>query len=160
MRGGPRRFGIRGLSADEAAALPSALAGALDLDEVQIVSRFHNPYAAAHNITVVRGARIFWGGAPAAARSLDERAHLAHELVHVWQYRVLKRTGLALLAERIYRYRLSPGDRFADFGAEQQAAIVEDYVRRREGAPPRFARAPLTTLDQYERLIAEGLARR
>lgn len=136
----PGLFGApaRRLTQSERALLPPALAAGVDFDRVRILRAAHNLYAALMGISVVRGSRIFWPHAPAEATSLSERAHLAHELTHVWQYQALKRSGLGILMERRYRYELAPGLRFEDFGAEQQAAIVEDGVRIASGAAPRW----------------------
>ena len=109
-------------------------------------------------ISVVRGGRIFWPGAPAEARSLAERAHLAHELVHVWQYQALRRSGIEILLSRVYRYRLDPARAFLDYGYEQQAAIVEDYVRLCDGAECRWTHDAPPRAD-YERVIATASSR-
>ncbi len=135
------------------ALLPSQLAGAVDINAVRITRRFHNPVAALLKVTIVRGARIFWSSAPVEVTTLSERAHLAHELTHVWQYRALRRTGLELLASRTYHYRLDPGRVFLSYGYEQQAAMVEDFVRIKDGAPPRWALPPAASLMDYERVI-------
>lgn len=148
----------RPLTPSEEDLLPPEMARAIDLKEVRIVRRFHNPVAAAFRQTVVRGARIFWATAPAEARSVAERAHLAHELVHVWQYRFLKRSGLELLLDRRYRYALAPGTAFSDYGHEQQAAIVEDAVRLAAGEAPRWVRGAPAPLAQYAALIASCTA--
>lgn len=103
-------------------------------------------------ISVVRGSRIFWPGAPAEAVSLAQRAHLAHELVHVWQYQALKRSGIELLFSRVYRYRLEPAREFLSYGYEQQAAIVEDYVRLCDGGACRWTEDGASRAD-YERVI-------
>ena len=108
-------------------------------------------------ISVVRGARIFWPGAPAEAKSLSERAHLAHELTHVWQYQALKRSGIELLFSRVYRYRLDPLREFLSYGYEQQAAIVEDYVRLCDGGGCRWGEGGASPAD-YERVIATAAA--
>lgn len=104
-------------------------------------------------ISVVRGSRIFWPGAPDEATTLLERAHLAHELVHVWQYQALKRSGIELLLSRVYRYRLDPARAFRSYGYEQQAAIVEDYVRLCGGGKCRWTNDRAAHAD-YERVIA------
>lgn len=104
-------------------------------------------------ISVVRGGRIFWPGAPAEAKTPLERAHLAHELVHVWHYQALRRNGLELLLSRVYRYRLDPARAFRDYGFEQQAAIVEDYVRLCDGGACRWAQRSASRAD-YESVIA------
>lgn len=144
---------MRALSDNERALLPPPLAAEIDFSSVRILGRAHNPYAALMRISVVRGARIFWPGAPDEATTLLERAHLAHELVHVWQYEALKRTGIELLLARVYRYRLDPARAFCSYGYEQQAAIVEDYVRLCGGAPCRWTQDGAARAD-YERVIA------
>lgn len=146
----------RKLTAAEISLLPPPLADAADLDAVRIIQRYHTPAAALLKLTIVRGARIFWNNAPVEATTLSERAHLAHELTHVWQYQALRRTGLELLASRIYRYRLDPRRVFLSYGYEQQAAIVEDYVRLKNAAPPRWALSPAASLVNYERIIVSA----
>ncbi|MBY0421909.1 MAG: hypothetical protein K2Q06_06360 [Parvularculaceae bacterium] len=122
----------------ERSLLPAPLCDAVDFDRVRILRAAHNPYAALLRITVVRGWRIFWPDAPEEARTLPERAHLAHELVHVWQYQALGKTGIEILLHRRYRYALETGKPFRAYGFEQQAAIVEDLVRVSGGAAPRW----------------------
>lgn len=146
----------RKLTAAERLLLPPSLAAAIDLDAVRIIARWHTPFAALLKVTVVRGDRIFWKGAPEEATSIAERAHLAHELVHVWQYRALKRTGIELLASRRYLYALDQRRPFHAYGYEQQASIVEDYVRLRDGVRPRRAGEPFPALADYERVIASA----
>lgn len=149
---------VRPLSESEKQLLPDALARQFDVGAVRIVNRFHTPLAAFANVTVVRGARIFWGAAPGETVSLQSRAHLVHELVHCWQYKARRRSGISLLLERTYRYALDPVRRFDDYGAEQQAAIVEDEFRIRHGAPPRWAVGEAATLDEYRKVIATAAA--
>lgn len=144
------------LTERECCLLPLSLAAAVNLYTVRIINQAHNPYAARRRITVVRGSRIYWPGAPEEAQSLSDRAHLAHELVHVWQYQVLKRTGIELLLSRRYRYDLSEPRLFSAYGYEQQAAIVEDFVRVTNGAAPRWTNfAP--SLSVYDRVIASAV---
>lgn len=144
------------LTASERLLLPPALAVAVDMDAVRIVARWHTPLAAMLKVTIVRGSRIFWRHAPAEATTPAERAHLAHELVHVWQYQALRRTGAELLASRLYRYRLDAARPFLSYGYEQQASIVEDYVRLLSGAATRSAAAPASPIAAYERVIASA----
>lgn len=146
----------RSLTPAERALLPPPLAAAVNLDAVRVIGRWHTPLAAMLKVTVVRGARIFWANAPDEATTLPQRAHLAHELVHVWQYRALKRSGVELLASRLYRYRLDPHRRFLSFGYEQQAAIVEDFVRLSAGAPARWSAAGSQDLQDYAAVIASA----
>jgi hypothetical protein len=111
------------------------------------------------NQSVVRGPRIFWAAAPTEARTAHERAHLAHELVHVWQYLHLGRTGLELLLHRRYRYRLEAGAPFSSYGYEQQAAIVEDSVRMASGLPVRWALSPAPPVRYAEAIASCVLCR-
>lgn len=150
---------VRPLTAAERLLLPPPLARSFDFDAVRIVARWHTPFAAMTKVTIVRGARIFWANAPDEALTPSQRGHLAHELVHVWQYRALGRTGIELLASRIYGYALDPARRFLSYGYEQQAAIVEDYVRLKEGARPRYVRERAPPLADYERVIATAALR-
>jgi len=142
----------RALAPSEQALLPPLLASGVAFDRVRIVMGWHSPVAAIARVTIVRGRRIFWAYAPPEAQTLSERAHLAHELTHVWQHMALKRTGPELLADRRYRYALLPGKPFVGYGYEQQAAIVEDYVRLVGGALARWARAP-APIEQYRALL-------
>ena len=137
--------------------LPPPLAAGVDFSAVRILPFAHNPYAALMRISVVRGSRIFWPGAPEEARTMAERAHLAHELVHVWQYEALKRGGIDLLLSRVYRYRLDPAREFLSYGYEQQAAIVEDYVRLCGGGACRWTEGEGARAD-YERVIGSASA--
>lgn len=138
MRAQNPLFDARQLSREERRLLPAPFAAAVDFAAVTILRRAHNPYAAYRRITVVRGGRIFWPEAPAEAVTLADRAHLAHELLHVWQYQARRMTGLQILLDRRYRYRLAEGKPFLSYGPEQQAAMVEDFTRRAGGAPPRW----------------------
>lgn len=142
----------RALTEAEKQLLPPHLA--IDLGAVTILARWHTPIAALMKVTVVRGSRIFWAGAPAEATTPSQRGHLAHELVHVWQYQALRRTGIELLMSRVYGYALDPARHFLSYGYEQQASIVEDYVRLKSGARPRYIRERAPSLGDYERVIA------
>ncbi|MFZ5616564.1 MAG: hypothetical protein ACOZAA_04485 [Pseudomonadota bacterium] len=141
------------MTAHEETLLPAPLAAAIDLDEVRVIARWHTPLARMLKVTIVRGSRIFWENAQEEARTIGECAHLSHELVHVWQYEALRRTGVELLLSRVYRYRLDPSRHFLSYGYEQQAAIVEDFTRMKAGATSRWAVAPFAALVDYERVI-------
>lgn len=68
---------------------------------------------------------------------VSELGLFAHELAHVWQYQNRARTGYSLLAvaseHLIYRepydYVVEPGKKFLDYRFEQQAKMIEDWVR-------------------------------
>lgn len=74
-------------------------------------------------------------GWPEAAR-LPEALVLAHELVHVWQWQNRRRTGYhpvragleGFLRRDPYFYVPEDRSRFLDYGYEQQAALLEDYL--------------------------------
>lgn len=74
----------------------------------------------------------------------------AHEITHVWQWQNRATTGYSPLragTEQItradpYLFEIDDAPRFGDFGFEQQASIVEEYICCRALAPqaPRTAR--------------------
>jgi hypothetical protein len=61
---------------------------------------------------------------------------LAHEATHVWQWQARSRTGYApwkaamehSVAADPYLFEVGGQTRFADYGYEQQASLVEEYV--------------------------------
>lgn len=138
----------RSLTPAEIAALPAGLIAAVPVEAVRLIGRAHPVSRLAGLIgrgplIVVRGRRIFW---PDLTGDLSERpdhlALLAHELTHVWQYESGMTLWRYLWRERgRYRYRLIPDKAFTDYGYEQQAAMVEDWVRGLNGLPPRWGRA-------------------
>lgn len=72
----------------------------------------------------------------------DERIYLveamlfAHEMTHIWQWQNRRQTGYSPLkaarehrvSDDPYLFDISTQTRFLDFGYEQQASIVEEYV--------------------------------
>ena len=93
---------------------------------------------------------------------------LIHELVHVWQY---QKMGIVYIP-RALRAQRSPegydyggargleaahqaGHSLHDFNPEQQADIVSDYYRIREGYPPRWGQAAVTALPLYEYFVQQ-----
>ena len=134
----------RRLTTAEIAALPPGLVAAVDIASVELVRRHSWVSHLAMLIgrgpqIVVRGRRIFWAGlredvsADPVALSL-----LAHELVHIWQYAHGLTLWRYILRERgVYRYR-PDGRGFTAYGYEQQAAMVEDWVRMSFGLRPRW----------------------
>ncbi len=77
-------------------------------------------------------AGLFWPEAFVVPQSFV----FAHEMVHVWQwqnrdktgYSPLRAVGEALPGRDAYYFESTEGFRFEDFGFEQQASIVEDYL--------------------------------
>jgi hypothetical protein len=130
----------RPLTAAECRALPPGLLAVVPAGEVVLIARHHplsllSQTLRGYALIVVRGRRIFWPGLTAdMSQDAGRLSVLAHELVHVWQYE----TGMTLLKyvwrdvilrQGRYRYRLQPGKAFTAYGYEQQAAMLEDWVR-------------------------------
>ena len=120
------------------------LVAAVDIDHVELVP--HHSWVSRLAMLVgrgpqivVRGRCIFW---PRLAADMSHDAVgmslLAHELVHVWQYASgLTLLGYILRERGVYHYRLE--DRvFTAYGYEQQAAMVEDWVRMSYGLSARW----------------------
>lgn len=59
-------------------------------------------------------------------RSAYRRGAFMHEMTHIWQ----NQAQVACEKGGTYVYELSAQRRFRDYGMEQQASIIEDYVRR------------------------------
>jgi hypothetical protein len=93
---------------------------------------------------------------------------LLHELTHVWQYQHFGLTYIprALRAqhskagynyggiEQLKRYKKQGKTIFA-FNLEQQADIVSDYYRLREGYAPRWSNAQYSDLSFYEHFVKQ-----
>ncbi len=68
--------------------------------------------------------------------SLPQAMFLAHEATHVWQWQQRKETGYAPwkaaaehgVSEDPYLFEIAPERSFLDYGYEQQASLVEEYV--------------------------------
>ncbi len=99
-----------------------------------------------------------WGGM--------DNSLLIHELTHVWQYQrfglvYIPRALRAQYSKAAYNYgglqQLSNYKKqnrtLFDFNFEQQADIVADYYRIREGYPPRWGKACYADLPVYEHFV-------
>jgi hypothetical protein len=141
----PSHARLRRLSMSEITALPEGLMAALSGHVIVLIDAPH-PLSwvwqrlGLGRLILVRGRRIYWPDLPRDL-SLDpyHLSVLAHELTHVWQYQ----TGMTLLSylgrERgQYRYRPEADKGFTAYGYEQQAAMVEDWVRLGLGLEPRW----------------------
>ena len=141
----------RALTAAEIDALPPGLLAAVPTDAVVLIAQHHplsllSQTLRGYALIVVRGRRIFWPGLIAdMSGDAGKLSVLAHELVHVWQYE----TGMTLVKYvwrdvigRLgrYAYRLKPGKGFTAYGYEQQAAMMEDWVRLRYGLFAHYSR--------------------
>lgn len=91
-----------------------------------------------------------------------------HELVHVWQYQRfgILYTSKALQAqyskpgydyggELALRQSLITGGKLLDFNFEQQASIIEDYQRLRQGLKPIWGKADQLYLPVYEYFVRQ-----
>lgn len=135
----------RGLTVTEVSALPPGLVAAIDVAGVELVQAHLWVSWLAMLIgrgpqIVVRGRRIFWPHLPAdVSGDPGLLAVLAHELTHVWQYAHGMTLWRYVLRERgRYGYVLD-GRPFEAYGYEQQASIVEDWVRVQLGLVTRHS---------------------
>lgn len=143
---------IRPLTAAEINNLPIGLLDAMPFEAVRLIDGHHWVSWLAQWIgrgpqIVVRGRRIFWPHLPAdMSDNAVAMSLLAHELVHVWQYETGMTLWRYIRRERgQYHYRID--DRaYTDYGYEQQAAMMEDWMRLRAGLPPRYSEVIISTL--------------
>ncbi|MGA9657540.1 MAG: hypothetical protein WBQ60_00365 [Asticcacaulis sp.] len=136
---------MRPLSLAERAAIPAGLLKALNGCDVCLVPKHHPVSWLARLIgrgpqIVVRGQNLFWPGLPDNLSQYPVALSvLCHELVHVWQYQNGMTLWRYIIRERgRYRYRLEAGKAYADYGYEQQATMVEDWVRLQHGLTARW----------------------
>lgn len=143
---------MRRLAENEIEALPEIIGHCIDIGSVEIHDRSWTPLTP-KNITVVRGHKIFYPGDPGPVERTGHLAHMVHEMVHVWQYLHM---GIGLYSprwiDRRYRYELAPGKRFKEFGLEQQASMFEDFYRRGNGLPYRWAQGEPSVIELAETL--------
>ena len=135
---------FRHLTPAEIDALPPGLVAVVPVAGVRLIGRHHPVSWLARLVgrgpqIVVRGRRIFWPGLEADfSASPLHMSLLAHELIHVWQYENGMTLWRYVLRERgRYAYRVD-GRAFTEYGYEQQAAMVEDWMRLRAGLGARW----------------------
>ena len=145
---------IRPLTPAEINALPTGLLAVVPFEAVRLIDGHHWVSWLARLIgrgpqIVVRGRRIFWPRLPAdMSDNAVSMSLLAHELVHVWQYEIGMTLWRYVWRERgQYHYRIE-GGAYSDYGYEQQAAMMEDWMRLRSGLAPRYSEVDLTTLKE------------
>lgn len=135
----------RSLTAAEIADLPAGLVEAIHLTGVRLIGTHHPVSIAAQwvgrsALIVVRGDWIFWPDLPAdMSGNARLMSLLAHELVHVWQYQSGMTLWSYLCRERGQYYYELTDKPFTHYGYEQQAAMVEDWMRLRKGLGARYA---------------------
>lgn len=114
------------------------------------------------NLYMVKNSTDDYSKSPVA-----DQAALLHELTHVWQIQnktenleagFLKET---LKAKFNYRatnnYKLETGKEFTAYGFEQQAGIVEDYVRVSAGEKALYNKGAAATPEEYKATLAKLL---
>lgn len=92
--------------------------------------------------------------------------YLVHELVHIWQFQnfgsaYIPRAIMAINSKEGYNYggivslRVAKDEQksILDFNYEQQADIVTDYFRLKNGYPPQWGKAVVADLPIYEYFI-------
>lgn len=138
---------MRALTSKEIDALPPGLVRAVPVGDVRLCGREH-PISVARRliglkpVIVVRGVHIFWPGLISDLSGHPATVSLlAHELTHVWQYANGMTVWRYLWRER-GRYVYS-AQTFETLGYEQQAAMVEDWVRLRCGLVSRYCCSPV-----------------
>jgi len=136
----------RPLTCEERELARSVFHDSIDLDRVRLYRRKWWPFQP-RSVTMAPCGHIFFhpGGSLYcecfARSSLGHQAHFIHELTHVWQHQ----QGINLFLRRLpfarYRYELTPGRSFDDYGIEQQAEMARHAFLMRRGvtvpaAPP------------------------
>ncbi len=96
----------------------------------------------------------------ATGGSIEDQAHLLHEMTHVLQDREGIDVGMAHLANSDYRYELLDGSgrpkTFDSFGVEQQAEIVQDYFLLKNGRGPNLGDQKPYSVSDYEKVLGIG----
>lgn len=136
----------RPLTKGETAIAQLMFGDELDPQQVRILrekAMFFQP----KNVTIAHDGNIWLHPAGKLAKSpyaadlsaapLEIRAHLVHELTHVFQHQ----NGINLVLEKFlmffrhgalggYAYELIPGKEFSEYNIEQQACIIADRYQR------------------------------
>ncbi len=124
----------RHLTVGEQAMVASVFGAALDCTPVYICRSWWvlPNYAFSPNGSIYFNKRNYV--ADFALQNVAVRAWFMHEMTHVWQVQqgvnVLRRA----IMDRRYAYVLAKGAKFAQFGIEQQAQMVQDYYYRKHTA--------------------------
>jgi hypothetical protein len=146
----------RGLSRTEAEIAQSVFGNSIDLRRVRIDGRAYIGCRKHHIIYVSFYTINAWG-----AFSYDV---LVHELVHVWQYQkmgaiYIPKAIQAQQSEMGYNYggveNLKKHSALGSFNLEQQADIIADYFRIKQGLLPSWGRGGMADLPVYQRFVDE-----
>lgn len=145
-------FGGRSLTLAEAELAGDVFKGCVDLDQVRLHKQGERLNRMTGGRSFALGNHIvlsdYWYNDDFSDLDIDGISHLAHELVHVWQYQNdIDVVGQFLKLRREFNgdynlaYDVSPDDLARDFSTlntEQQAMLVQDSVRLRGGGRPYF----------------------
>jgi len=94
----------------------------------------------------------------------ESKSNFVHEFVHVWQYYhgITKLSALYLMvryrsdyANLAYQYDLSDNDDLTDYNIEQQAAIIEDFWRIKNGLSPSKNTGSDRSLSTYAKFVEQ-----
>ena len=98
----------------------------------------------------------------------EDRAALMHELTHVWQIQnntmnlkvaFVKETLKAKFNYRATnKYTLAPGKDLNQYGFEQQAGIVEDFMLLSQGKAPLYNQAKTHDIEEYKAALTKIVA--
>ena len=145
---------VRGLTPAEARLAASVFGSALDASRVRIHGRRYL-LGQGRGVAMSPNGNIYFRAEDYRTdftTNLGDAAWLIHELTHAWQHQQgipVRLRGLLEQLSRVwgrnpYAYgRIDPARPFRSYGLEQQAAIVEDFLRVRSGAEPRYGSGPL-----------------
>lgn len=125
---------------------------AIRYSEVRVYARGYTPFQPSRTAVTPNG-HIYFNRAdhkPDFSRTLGDSAWIIHELAHVWQHQTGVNVLLRGIFERQYDYVLDRNKPLADYKIEQQAGIVEDYFRLRNGMQFRHGSG---TREDYEAVI-------
>lgn len=154
------KWNTRPLSPVETAIARSVFGNSLDYSKILLDERAKVACQKHHILYVSFYTVNSWGA--------FQRPILIHELVHVWQYDkmgavYIPRALHAQFTKEGYNYGGVPaltkvmktGGSLLDFNLEQQADIVSDYYRIREGMRPEWGSGSEEDLPVYEYFIHE-----
>lgn len=160
----------RSLTEGEIALAKTIFGDAIDYKKVTLygrkISRFQpdNFNAAPDgNLYMIRNYSDDFSKSPA-----EDKAALMHELTHVWQIQNnTMNLKVAFVKETLKakfnyaatnKYTLQKGKDLNQYGFEQQAGIVEDYIRITSGLKPLYNQAKEFTVTEYKGALEKIIA--
>lgn len=128
----------RKLLAKEKQLFPASFKETININNVTLIYRAHNPFASGKILT--RNDKIFWPECPDdfTKTSTEYQSVLMHELCHVWQYHTnkLSAAGYIMKPKRwFYEYVFDADKTFDDYPTEKQADLLQDWYLVNNGVP-------------------------